>query len=115
MIEGNRLKFGYGDIAVGANGLTQTISFRQFKPPAECGDQVSEEVEYIGNEIVLEFSYESYCEFNKYLKQISNKEITEFLFKGYIFDFTNYNEKSIDVCKKHLGIAISWYLMCIAA
>lgn len=115
MIEGNRLKFGYGDIAVGADGLTQRISFRQFKPPAECGEQVSDEVEYIGDEIVLEFSYEDYCEFNKYLKQISNKEIIEFIFKEYIFDFSNYNEKSINVCKKHLNNAMQWYFMCIAA
>lgn len=37
MIDGNILKFGYGDIVVGANRMTQTISFQQFKPPSKCG------------------------------------------------------------------------------
>ena len=40
MINGNILKFGYGDIAVGSDGLTQRMSFQQFKPPAKCGDKV---------------------------------------------------------------------------
>ena len=47
MINGNRLKFGYGDIAVSSDGLTQRMSFQQFKPPAKCGDQISDDVEYI--------------------------------------------------------------------
>ena len=65
MINGNRLKFGYGDIAVGSDGLTQRMSFRQSKPPAKCGDQVLDDIEYIGDEIILKFSYEDYCEFSK--------------------------------------------------
>ena len=56
MINGNRLKFGYGDIAVGSDGLTQRISFQQFKPPAKCGGNVPEDVEYIGEEVVLQMN-----------------------------------------------------------
>ena len=58
MMNGNRLKFGYGDIAVGSDGLTQKISFQQFKPPAECGGNIPEDVEYIGEEIILQISYD---------------------------------------------------------
>lgn len=115
MIEGKRLKFGYGDICVGSDGLTQRISFQQFKPPAKCGDRILEDVEYIGDIIILKFSYEDYCEFSKNLERVSNKEITEFLFKGYVFDFTNFNEQSIKVCKKHLNSAMQCYFMCMAA
>ena len=115
MIEGNRLKFGYGDICVGSDGLTQRMSFQQFKPPAKCGDRVSEDVEYIGEEIILQFSYEDYCWFIKNLEQVSNKESTEFLFKGHVFDFTNFNEESIKVCKKHLNSAMQYYFMWMAA
>lgn len=115
MIEGNRLKFGYGDIAVGTDELTQIMTFQQFKPPAKCGDQLSDEMEYIGDEIILQFSYKDYCEFNKNLKRVSNKEMTEFLFKGYVFDFKILNEESIKVCKKQLSSAMQWYFMCIAA
>ena len=115
MINGNRLKFGYGDIAVGSDRLTQRMSFASFKPPAKCGDQISDDVEYIGDEIILKFSYEDYCEFSKYLEQVSDKEITDFIFKGYIFDFANFNEESIKVCKKHLNGAMQCYFMCMAA
>ena len=45
MINGNRLKFGYGDIAVGSDGLTQRMSFKQFKPPGKCGDKVLDDRE----------------------------------------------------------------------
>ena len=115
MIYGNVLKFGYGDICVGSDGLTQRMSFQQFKPPAKCGDQVLDDVEYIGDEIILKFSYEDYCEFSKYLEQVSDKEITDFSFKGYIFDFTNYNEESVKVCKKHLESVMYSYFLCMAA
>ena len=115
MINGNRLKFGYGDIVVSSDGLTQRMSFQQFKPPAECGGNVPEDVEFIGNEIILEFSYEDYCEFSKYLEQVSDKEITDFIFKGYIFDFANFNKESVNACKKHLNGAMQYYFMCIAA
>ena len=115
MIDGNILKFGYGDIVVGSNGLTQRISFQQSKPPAKCGDKVSEEVEYIGEEIVLRISYEEYREFNEQLKSVLSKEISTFDFKGYVFDFTNYNEESVKVCKKHSESAMYSYFLCMAA
>ena len=115
MINENRLKFGYGDISVSSDGLTQRMNFHQFKPPAKCGDQISDDVEYIGDEIILKFSYEDYCEFSKYLEQVSDKEITDFSFKGYIFDFTNYNEESVKVCKKHLESVMYSYFLCMAA
>ena len=115
MINGNRLKFGYGDICVKSDALTQKISFQQFKPPAECGYNVPEDVKFIGNEIILEFSYEDYCEFSKYLEQVSDTEITDFIFKGYMFDFANFNEESINVCKKHLNSAMRMYFLCMAA
>ena len=57
MINGNRLKFGYGDICVGSDGLIQRMSFQQFKPHAECGGNVPEDIEYIGEEVVLQINY----------------------------------------------------------
>lgn len=115
MIEGNRLKFGYGDIAVGSSGLNQTMRFQQFKPPTICGSSVSDDVEYIGEAITIDLSYKDYCEFNENLNLVSAKIITEFTFKGYIFNFENYNKESINVCKKHLESAMQWYFMCMAA
>lgn len=115
MIDGNRLKFGFGDIAVSSDMLTKTICFQQFEPLAKCGDEVSEGVEYIGNKIILKLSYDDYCEFCKNLDLASNKEITEFEFKEYIFDFTNFNTESIKVCRSHAENAMCLYIMCLAA
>lgn len=115
MIDGNRLKFGYGDICVGANELTCSMHFQQFKPPAKCGDRVSEDVEFIGEEIVFHFSYDDYCEFSKNLDQIFAKKITEFTFKGYVFDFSNYKEESVNVCREKLNNAMRQYFLCLAA
>lgn len=115
MIDGNRLKFGFGDIAVGSEMLSRIIRFQQFKPHTKCGDEVSDDVEYIGEKIILKFSYEDYCEFCKNLVYVSNKEITEFVFKGYIFDFTNFNTESIKVCRIHAENAMCLYIMCLAA
>lgn len=115
MINGNILKFGYGDISVGSDGLKQRISFQQFKPPGECGGYVPEGVKYIGEEIVLQISYDEYHEFNEQLKSVLSKEIFTFNFKGYVFDFTNYNEESVKVCKKRLDSAMYIYFLCMAA
>ena len=115
MINSNVLKFGYGDIAVGANSSNQEIRFQQFKPPGKCGDKVSENVEYIGEKIVMKISYEDYCELSKLLKEVSDRNISIFEFKGYVFDFTKYNEESIKVCKRNLNNAMAWYFLCIAA
>ena len=49
------------------------------------------------------------------LEQVSDKEITDFIFKGYVFDFANFNKESINVCKKHLNDAMQYYFMCMAA
>jgi hypothetical protein len=115
MIDGNVLKFGYGDIATGADVFSRAITFQQFKPPGECGDTLDCEVEYIGEEIVLQLSYEEYCKLDKLMIQIINKNIVMFSFREYIFDFSNYNEESVRVVRRKLNEAISWYLLCCAA
>ena len=116
MIEGNAIKFGYGDVAVNSSCFMQAIIFRQFKPCANCGDKIIDgEVEFIGDTIKIEIDYDDYKEFIKNLEKVSNKEISKFTFKDYIFDFENYNENSIKACRKHIDLAISCYIMCLAA
>lgn len=115
MIEGNRIKFGYGDISVGANQINRTITFQQFKPAEKCGNEVPESVEFIGDEINLQINYADYIEFSNNLKLVQCKEIYEFSFKDYIFDFTNWNETSIKVCNDKALHAMSLYILCLAA
>lgn len=112
MIIGNILKFGYGDIDVSSNALSQRIGFQQFKPHAECGENLKgEEIEYIGNAIVFNLTYDIYCKFSEKLNCVLNKEITEFTFENYIFDFNKYNTRSIKTCIKALDYAMHWYFM----
>lgn len=109
MIVGNELKFGYGDICVGSSAFFMELRFQQFKPPAECGGPIPEEVEFIGDKIIMKISYEDYRELKNNLKKVSTKEISSFTFKDYIFDFSNFNEESVKVCELHLDNAMREY------
>ena len=116
MIDGNVIKFGYGDVAVGGLRLEQQMRFQQFKPPAKIGDHVyPDKVEWVGEVIRLDISYEEYRLFKDSLQEVRDKHIETFEFKGYIFDFTNYNEESIDVCNRKANEAMYCYFMCLAA
>lgn len=115
MIEGNVFKFGYGDICVGADSTGQ-ISFQQFKPPACCGEYLyGKDIEFIGEKIIIKLSFEESNILYKYLKEVECQKITQFTFKDYIFDFTNYNKESIAVCKRKVQEAVRLLIMCIAA
>lgn len=115
MIDGKRFKFGYGDISVGGNPVTRQMNFQQFKPPAKVGSKVmADEVELIGEKIFLEIDYEDYQELNKLLGSVKSRKISEFTFKNYVFDFTNYNEKSVEACRQKLSEAMSLYLLAMA-
>ena len=69
MIDGKVLKFGYGDIAIDSDALAQKISFQQFETPMKCGEDVPKDMKYIGEEIILQISYEEYCEL---IEQLNN-------------------------------------------
>lgn len=115
MIDGNILRFGFGDIAVGSSALNNIITFQQFKPVGKCGDKIPEDVGYIGEEIAIKVSYSDHWEFINRLNRVSNNEISEFEFKGYIFDFTNRNIDSVIACKEHIDNAILTCLLAMAA
>ena len=115
MIDGKRFKFGYGDISVGGDPVGRKIFFQQFKPSAKCGDNVNfNDVEWIGEQIFIEIDYKDYIKLNQLLDDVKAREISEFTFKNYVFDFTNYNEKSVEVCKQKSRQAINLYLLALA-
>lgn len=115
MIEGNRLKFGYGDIAVSGNPFTQKIRFRQFKPPAICGDKlVGSDVEYVGEPVYVTLEdLDDYHALIDLLNDIGRVAMV-FVFKGITFDFIKYNSESVRVCKTKAHEAISSYMMSFA-
>lgn len=115
MINGKIFKFGYGDISIGGIPTTRQMCFQQFKPPAKIGDRVIEDkVEWIGERIFIEISYEDYQELCKLLGNVKSRKVSEFTFKDYVFDFTNYNEASVNVCREKLSEAMAWYFLAMA-
>ena len=114
MIDGNVLKFGYGDIAVGSYNAIMT--FQQFKPHGQCGDclKYGENIEFIGEKIEIKLSYEEFLVLSLHFESVYKGNIKVIPFKDYVFDFTNYNQKSVQVCKEHLNNAMRLYTMCMA-
>lgn len=97
MITGNVLKFGFGDISVGVNKLQQRISFQNIKPPQEIGTNVEDDSLY-GERIIFAETYP--YEFYKLIKTVNeNNRVVEY--KGYVFDFTDYNQDSVNVVLKY--------------
>lgn len=74
-----------------------------------------ENVEYIGTEIRLEFSYDEYVRFEKMLLDVQNRKISKFIFKTYEFNFENYNVESVNACLRNLNFAMFYYFLCMAA
>ena len=114
MINKNRIYFGYGDICVGSNSLLMVMTFQQFKPPADVGSTVEKDVNFVSEEKVIHFNINNYETFNKLLKQVKNDEIRIFEFDGLIFDFSNYDVSSVDVCIGHFNSAMQQYYFCMA-
>jgi len=114
MIDGTTLKFGYGDIAVGNRVYAET--FRWFKPAQEVGTSITTEVEWLSEEVRMEFSsLDEISAFKRLLIGVTNKDIYEFSYKGLHFDFTNYNQKSAIMVLKHLKEIENNFLMLVAA
>lgn len=106
MINGNRIQFGYGDIGVGA-GFFGNIELQQFKPAQECGSHVYDAaVEWIGERISVGSGYNDLVKLKSHLMQVKEQKCFEFEFDGYIFDFTNYNIQSVQVCIGKTNLAI---------
>lgn len=105
------IKFGYGDILVGVNRYIPRMSFTSIKPPVEVGTTVSyndEDIEICGRVEILEYHihdlYNLFCTVNE-----DNKIVK---YKDWTFDFTNYNEKSVEVVKKKAYQTL--YTLCCA-
>ena len=106
MIEGNILRFGHGDISITADIITNTINFKQISTQLECGTVSPKDINYTDNIINIRINdFDEYYEFYKCLREVNKRNITQFTFKDYVFNFNNYNEKSIIVIEKYLNKA----------
>ncbi len=104
MIKDNIIYFGYGDIAVGSNKFGE-ITLRQFKPSQNIGSDVDNNIEgfeYLSKLIMLDFNKKDY----NVLLNIVNSQIKIYNLDGYILDFTNFNEGSVNVILKYMRHAL---------
>ena len=102
MIDGNIIKFGYGDILVGSilNCITIVGIDKAFEP----GMTFSEDnVKFITDTLHITFNtIIQITSFRYSLLKLEKSENKIFEYGGWIFDFTNYNQKSVDVVLSHL-------------
>lgn len=110
MIEGNVIKFGYGDVVV-AHVFT-SLKLTCINKTYPLGHTISgDDTSYdIITQINIDFhTFISINEFISKLKDVLLDEVRIFKYGNYIFDFTNYNETSLNACINQAEI-ISWWL-----
>lgn len=102
MIKGKVIKLGYGDVAVGNIGFYMKLT--PFKPPVEVGTKCNElfangDIKPIGESIMIRFdSFADFTELKDKLESVRPENASKvFEFKGYTFDFSNYNVKSVEI------------------
>lgn len=123
-IENKILKFGYGDICVNFDSLRYCIFFIEFEPVKYPGYKFEKdesvnfkpETEIEINILSKDdnFSFAKYSQFECFLKMVMSGDISCFDFDGYMFDFSNYNEKSVLACLNNLHYSVAQYLSCCA-
>lgn len=118
-IEKKNIYFGYGDVQVGS--VFSTINFRGFKPPIEVGARITNEViknnnlEYVTESIVINFTtMNELMNFKKLVEEIDGKNNICFNCHGYTFDFSNYNQKSIEVVLYYIEMIRRYFVTLMA-
>ena len=113
------LYFGYGDICVG--NTTFGLTFTEFEPEVEVGTVITPELEkeksikYISEKFIIPIKcYEEAKELGRLLDSMDGKDNFQFDFKGWRFNFSNWNPKSIESIKRHLAVVRGNLLMCCA-
>ena len=108
--------FGYGDIIV--NNSTLGLRFIECEPPVEVGMELTKELEeelgvkFTSDWVTIPISYyEEAVEFEKLLNELDGRDKFQFDFKGWRFNFSIWNPKSIESIKRHLAVVRGNLLM----
>lgn len=118
MIKDNRIVFGYGSVSVG--GFFNSLVFQEIEPELEIGANVNEhvnrgEAKFVGLPRTIAFqAYKECKDFDKLLSTVDSENVTEIEYDGLILDFENYNEKSVEIVRKHLDMVIGYFLRLMA-
>lgn len=118
-VETNTCVFGCGGIAVVAE--LYMIVFREIKPPMEVGYTLSRngekigDWEFTGNSLYVELhTLDEVQILHDLLRNVEDNHGDLFEFKNVIFDFTTYNQKSVDVVKGAANRVMTEMLRCMA-
>lgn len=114
MIVENKIKFGYGSVAVGADRTMRILTLEYIEPPAPVGSQLKND-DYKNRTKLgkVRFCFkEDMRELRTELKSVS-AENPFIEFRGYIFDFSNFNPDSVKtldgmLVKVIMGDPLTW-------
>lgn len=110
MIKGKTIYFGYGDVLVGSQQFGNTINLTEIEPPKEIGSTPAKDTYTELQRVVLNVKWEHLSK----LKLVKDKTITNFMIEDYILDFSNFNQASIEIVRKHIHNALYYDSLCFA-
>jgi hypothetical protein len=96
MIEGNKIIFGHGTILV--SPLAITLKLLHIDPSAIIGEPITQEFEE-GMSVISCVSFKNLYKLLNKLSQVSEIKPT-FIHEGFIFDFSQFNVKSVHAVTK---------------
>lgn len=100
MIKGNIIYFGHG--TVGVSVICHCLNLIHIEPPQVIGKVINDDAKAV-RQINIPFRKLSEIhELRALLSETSRYEHKRFVFKGYVFDFSNYNSDSIEVIRRCL-------------
>ena len=108
-------KFGYGDILVDTNFIS--LKLYHINNKLDIGRRYKDADELPNYEILngYEIQFFSVPEVDKFISMLKDvlldKLYLTFEFKGVTFDFTNWNEKSIQICIDAALKIRSWFII----
>lgn len=106
MIDGNRIKFGYGDILVGVDSMFGGMRFEWIKPPKTIGSSHRSSEPGIQVLKSVEIGVTSVFKLVDGLEGVSEKNpVVEC--GEYILDFSHFNVESLNVVKKNAKKAMN--------
>ncbi|WP_088363163.1 hypothetical protein [Bacillus cereus] len=115
MIENTVLKFGYGTMSIGADSFTSTLQIFHIQPPGTIGEYINNKDVQIIDSIFFRYDSSS-GDMKAFIQELQNTtpEKPFVQFRGYTFDFTNFNPRSIEVLIEYTQVAIKGWQLCLA-
>jgi hypothetical protein len=107
------IKFGYGDVLVHSNEFLKVLTLTYIEPPKEVGEIIKNDNDYnILDRIQFQFDNDMIILYED-LKHMNPKN-TIVKFRDYTFDFTNFNEKSLEVVVRGVKRVINGFTLALA-